>query len=74
MTDAQVEESKRHFGIVVEALRRDIRYIAEGHSGIRHESQELRDEFRNEFKEMRTLMGLSCSQMKNLALTGRVLH
>ena len=53
MTDAQVEEIKRHFGVVAEALRDEIRQIAEGHSGIRHELQEIRDEFRDEFKEMR---------------------
>jgi uncharacterized small protein (DUF1192 family) len=63
MTDAQVEEIKRHFGVVVEALRSDIRQIAEGHSGISHELQEMRDEFRDEFKEMRALMRLSFSQL-----------
>ncbi|MGE0644081.1 MAG: hypothetical protein AB7P24_10440 [Nitrospira sp.] len=62
MTDAQVEEIKRHFGVVVEALRIDIHQIAEGHSGIRHGLQEIRDEFRDEFKEMRALMRLSFSQ------------
>lgn len=59
MTDAQVEEIKRHFGVVAEALRSDIRQIAEGHSGIRHELQEMREKFRDEFKEMRALMRLS---------------
>jgi hypothetical protein len=59
MNDAQVEEIKRHFGVVAEALRSDIRQIAEGHSDIRHELQEIRDEFRDEFKEMRAIMRLS---------------
>lgn len=63
MNDAQVEEIKRHFGVVAEALRSDIRQIAEGHSGIRHELQEIRDEFRDEFKEMRALLRLSFSQL-----------
>ena len=63
MTDAQVEEIKRHFGVVADALRSDIHQIAEGHSGIRHELQEMRDEFRDEFKEMRALMRLSFSQL-----------
>lgn len=63
MNDAQVEEIKRHFGVVAEALRSDIRQIAEGHSGIRRELQEIRDEFRDEFKEMRALMRLSFSQL-----------
>ena len=53
MTDAQVEEIKRHFGVVAEALQSDILQIAEGHSDIRHELQEIRDKFREEFKEMR---------------------
>ncbi|MBX3332167.1 MAG: hypothetical protein KF722_17315 [Nitrospira sp.] len=63
MTDAQVEEIKRHFGVVAEALRSDIRQVAEGHSGIRRELQEIRDEFRDEFREMRALMRLSFSQL-----------
>ena len=41
MNDAQVEEIKRYFGVVAEALRSDIRQIAEGHSGIQHELREL---------------------------------
>ncbi len=45
MTDAQVEEIKRHFGVVAEALRSDIRHVAEGHSGIGRELQEIRNEF-----------------------------
>ena len=63
MTDAQVEEIKRHFGVVAEALRGEIRQIVEGHSGIRHELQEIRSEFRDEFKEIRALMRLSFSQL-----------
>jgi hypothetical protein len=58
MNDAQVEEIKRHFGVVAEALHSDIRQIAESHSEIRHELWELGDEF----KEMRALMRLSFSQ------------
>ncbi len=63
MTDAQVEEIKRHFGVVTEALRSDIRQIAEGHSSFGHELQQMRDEVREEFKEMRALLRLSFSQL-----------
>lgn len=59
MTADQMEEIKRHFGVVSEALRSDIRLIAEGHATIRHEIQELRTEVRDEFKELRALMRLS---------------
>lgn len=63
MNDAQVEEIKRHFRVVTEALRSDSRQVAEGHSGIRREVQEMRDEFRDEFRETRALMRLSFSQL-----------
>ena len=56
MEAKQIEEIKRHFGVVAEALRSDIRQIAEGHSVIRHELQEMRNELRDEFKEVRTLL------------------
>lgn len=52
MNDAQVNEIKRHAEVVAEALHRDIRQIAEGHSGIQRELPEMRDECRDEFKEM----------------------
>ena len=58
-----IEEIKRHFGVVAEALRSDIQQIAEGHAVIRHELQAMRNEFRDEFKEMRALMRLSFSQL-----------
>ena len=62
MNVEQMEEIKRHFGVVAEALRSDIRQIAEGHATIRHELQEHRGEIRDEFKEMRALLRLSFSQ------------
>jgi uncharacterized small protein (DUF1192 family) len=63
MAPDQLEEIKRHFGVVAEALRGDMRQIAEGHSVIRHELQDMRNEFRDEFKEMRSLMRLSFAQL-----------
>lgn len=63
MNAEQMEEVKRHIGVVAESLRSDIRQIAEGHATIRHELQEHREEIRDEFKEMRALMRLSCSQL-----------
>lgn len=63
MNAEQMEEIKRHFGVVAESLRSDIRQVAEGHATIRHELHGLRAEFRDEFKEMRALMRLSFSQL-----------
>lgn len=66
MEEKQVEEIKRHFGVVAEALRGDIRQIAEGHSVIRHEIQEIRKEFRDEFNEMRVIVALTLSPLDQL--------
>lgn len=54
----QVEEIKRYFGVIAEALRDDVRQAAEGHSVIRHEMQEFRSEVREEFREVRSLLRL----------------
>ncbi len=63
MNTGQMEEIKRHFGVIAESLRSDIRQIAEGHAPIRHELQAHREEIRDEFKEMRALMRISFSQL-----------
>lgn len=63
MNAEQMEEIKRHFGVVAESLRNEIRQIAECHATIRNEIQEHRRELRDEFKEMRALMRLSFSQL-----------
>ncbi len=58
-----MEEIKRHFGVVAESLRSDIRQIAEGHDVIRHELQNQREELREDFKEAKALIQLSFSQL-----------
>lgn len=58
-----MEEIKRHFGVVAESLRSDIRQIAEGHDVIRHELQHQREELREEFKETKALTRYSFSQL-----------
>ena len=63
MNAEQMEEITRHFGVVAEALRSDIRQIAECHATIRHELQKHRGEIRDEYKEMRALLPLSFSQL-----------
>ncbi len=58
-----MEEIKRHFGVVAESLRSDIRQIAQGHDVIRRELQSQREEWREEFKETQSLTKLSFSQL-----------
>jgi transposase-like protein len=59
----QVEEIKRHFGVIAEALRNDVRQVAEGHAVIRRELQEFRVEVREEIRDVRTLLRLSFAQL-----------
>lgn len=63
MEQEQVEEIKRHFGVIAEALRSDVRLVAEGHAVIRREIQEFRGEVRDEFQEVRALLRLSFAQL-----------
>jgi hypothetical protein len=49
-----VEEIKRHFGVVAEDLRGDIRALAEGQSEIRREMDAFRSEVSREFEETRS--------------------
>ena len=54
-----VEEIKRHFGIVAEDLRGDIRALAEGQLEIRREIDVFRADVSREFEETRALIRLS---------------
>ena len=56
MAPEEMEEIKRHFGVVAEALRSDIRPIAEGHTVIRHELQDMRNDLTVEFRAIRALL------------------
>ena len=63
MEQEQLEEIKRHFGVIAEALRSDVRQVAEGHAVIRHEIQAFRAQVRDEFREVRALLRLSFAQL-----------
>jgi predicted nucleic acid-binding Zn-ribbon protein len=63
MRHEEMEEIKRHFGVVAESLRSDIQQIAEGHAVLRHELQSQREEMRDEFKETTSLINLSFTQL-----------
>lgn len=56
MEHEQIEEIKRHFGVIADALRADWCQLAEGHSSIRHEVQEFRNEVRDEFRKVRSVL------------------
>lgn len=71
MNAEQMEEIKRHFDVVSESLRSDIRQIAEGHATIRHELQEHRGEIREEFKEMRPSCGSHSPSSTNASIRSK---
>jgi uncharacterized protein YceH (UPF0502 family) len=67
MDHETVEEIKRHFGIVVEDVRGEVRMVAEGVEALR---EEMRGEFKivraetaREFEETRSLIRLSYSEL-----------
>lgn len=63
MSKEEMEEIKRHFGVVAESLRDDIHQIAEGHAVLGQELHSQREEMRDEFKETRSLMKVSFTQL-----------
>lgn len=63
MNAEQLEEVKRHFSVVSEALRSDIRRIAEGQAILQHQLQEPRGENQDEFKEIQAFTQRSFSQL-----------
>jgi 23S rRNA A2030 N6-methylase RlmJ len=70
MNSEQLEEIKRHFSVVSEALRSDIRRIAEGHTTLCYELEEPRGEIRAEFKEIQAIqhshnLEINLSDLKN---------
>ena len=59
MNSEEMKEIKPHFGVVAESLRHDLQQVAEGHQVILHRVQQLREEVKEEFKEVRALMKFS---------------
>lgn len=57
MEKGEMEEIKRHFGVVAEGLRSEIRQVAEGHDAIREEIKRFREEVKEEFKEVEVSHG-----------------
>jgi hypothetical protein len=58
-----VDEIKRHFGVVAEELRSDIRAVAKGQSEMRREMDAFRAELAREFEETRALLRLSYGEL-----------
>jgi hypothetical protein len=62
MNSEQLEEIKRHFSVVSEALRSDILRITEGQATHQHQFQERHGENQDKFKEIQAFTQLSSAQ------------
>lgn len=58
-----LDETRRHFDVVAEGLRADMRLLAEGLAGSREEMQVFRSEVAAEFAEVRSLLKLSYADL-----------
>jgi hypothetical protein len=67
MDHETVEEIKRHFGVVVEDVRGDVRGVAEGLETLREEMhrelKSIRTGMAREFEETRTLIRISHGEL-----------
>jgi hypothetical protein len=62
------EEIKRHFGVVADGLRSEIRIVAEGLTAFREESKRdteaLGQEMRSEFSEVKAMIRFSHAELE----------
>lgn len=62
-----IEEIKRHFGVLTEGVRADIRAVAEGQQALREEFirgvQDFRQEVRTEFQEVKAMIKFSYAEL-----------
>ncbi len=63
MNSEEMEEVKRHFGVVAEGLRHDLQHVAKGHQMVLTELQQFREDVKEEFKEVRALMKFSFAEL-----------
>jgi hypothetical protein len=63
MNSAEVDEVKRHFNVVAEALRSEIRQVAEGVEGVRFDLTAFKAEVKQEFEETRAMIRLSYTEL-----------
>ena len=63
MDPAEVTEIKRHFGVVAEGLRSEIRQVAEAVASVQANLTSFKEEVRQEFEETRAMIKLSYSEL-----------
>lgn len=59
----ELSETRRHFDVVAEGLRSDVRQVAEGVATVSSELKEFREEVKEEFIEVRSMIKLSYTEL-----------
>ena len=63
MDNAQMEEIKRHFRVVIEGLESNIQIVAEGISNVDEKLERIRQEFKEEFREVKSMIKFSYAEL-----------
>ena len=59
----QFEETRRHFGVVAEGLRGEVRAVAEGHLGLGRQLQDMREENESAHREILAAIKFSYAEL-----------
>lgn len=59
----ELAETRRHFDVVAEGFRSDVRQVAEGVESVISGLQRVRSEAKDEFTEMRSMIKVSYSEL-----------
>jgi hypothetical protein len=74
MDNAQVEEIKRHFGVVAEGLERKIQLVAEGITNVDEKLERFRQEVKEEFKKVKSMIKFSYAELDRRVRTNFLLN
>jgi hypothetical protein len=74
MDSAEVTEIKRHFGVVAEGLRSEIRQVAEGVSAVDARLSVFQGDVAREFEETRAMIRLSYTELDRRIRTIEAAH
>ena len=63
MNNEQMEEIKRHFGVVAEGLECKIQLVAEGIASVDEKLERFRQDVKEEFKEVKSMIKFSYAEL-----------
>ncbi|MBM4137779.1 MAG: hypothetical protein FJ241_13260 [Nitrospira sp.] len=63
MEKGDIEEIKRHFGVVAESLEHKIQLVAEGITNVDEKLERFRQEVKEEFREAKSMIKFSFAEL-----------